>query len=67
LGIEREMACVEYVDLRARCVLVISFWFAKIEGDIVLALEDQALWLRLLHAYLPLWIGLDTTTYLIYG
>ena len=67
MGIEREMACVEYVDLRARYVLVIAFWFAKIEGEIVLALGDQALWLRLLHPYLPLWIGLDTATYLIYG
>jgi hypothetical protein len=32
------MACVEYVDFRARCVLVIAFRFAKIEGEIVLAL-----------------------------
>jgi hypothetical protein len=54
------MACVEYVDFRARCVLVIAFRFAKIEGEIVLALEDKALWLRLLHPYLPFWIGLDT-------
>ena len=49
LGIQREVSCVEYVDFRLRYILAIAFRFAEIEREIVLAPENQKLWLRLLE------------------
>jgi hypothetical protein len=39
-GIEREVSCVEYVDLCVGYVLAVAFWFADIKREIVLAPED---------------------------
>jgi len=47
-GIERGVSCVEQVDLRVRYVLAVAFRLAEIEREIVLAPEDQKLWLRFL-------------------
>jgi len=48
LGIKREVSRVEYMNPRVRDVLAETFRLADIERRIVLAPEDQKLWLRLL-------------------
>lgn len=53
------MSCIEHADLRARHILAVAFRLAEIEREIVLAPDDQELWLRLLHPRLPLRIGRD--------
>ena len=45
-GIKREVSRVEYMNLRVRYVLAKTFRLADIERGIVLAPEDQKLWLR---------------------
>src|SRR6266404_9471127 len=47
-GIKREVSRVEYMNPRVRYVLAETLRLADIERGIVLAPEDQKLWLRLL-------------------
>jgi hypothetical protein len=47
-GVEREVPCVEYVDLRVRYILEVTFRFARIEREIVLAPKDKKLYSILL-------------------
>src|ERR1700741_4890172 len=47
-GVEREVSCFESVNLRVRYVFAVAFRLAEVEREIVLAPEDQQLWLRLL-------------------
>src|SRR5580700_8188396 len=58
-GIEREVSCVEHVNVGIGYILAVTFWLTQIERKIVLAPDDQELWLRLLHPCLPSWIGVD--------
>jgi hypothetical protein len=64
-GIKREVSCVEDVDFRLRYILAIAFRFAEIEREIVLAPENQKLWLRLLEPCLPLRISIDVRAVVI--
>ena len=48
LGVQCEVTCIEHVDFSARHILAVAFWLAGIEREIVLAPEDQKLWLRFL-------------------
>ncbi len=45
---KRKVSGVEYVNLRIRYVFAVAFRLAEIEREIVLAPEDQELWLGLL-------------------
>ena len=47
-GVECEMASIEDVDFGFRHIFAVAFRLAEIEREIVLAPEDQKLWLRLL-------------------
>jgi len=40
LGIERKVACVEYVDLSVGYILSVPLRFAKVEGEIVFTPDD---------------------------
>ena len=53
------MSGIEHVHFRLRHVLAITFRFAGIEREIVLAPDDEKLRLCLLHPRLPLRIGVD--------
>ena len=39
-GIQREVSCLQHMDLRIRHVLVVAFWLARIEREIMLAPDD---------------------------
>jgi len=56
---------VEYDDLRIRYVSAVAFRLAEIEREIVLAPENQKLWLRLLEPCLPLRISINVRAVVI--
>src|SRR5207302_6572407 len=58
-GIEREMARIEDVDFGPRHVAAIGLRFRKLEGQVVLAPEDEQPRLPLAHPSLPLGVGVD--------
>lgn len=58
-GVQREVACVQDIDLSIRYILAVALRLTKIERKIVLAPEHQELGLRLLHPRLPLRIRID--------
>jgi len=47
-GIKREVSPVEYMDLSVGYILAVTFRFADIERGIMLAPDNQKLWLHLL-------------------
>ena len=59
------MTGVENMNLRVGHILAIAFRLAGIEREIVLAPEDQKLWLRLLQPVLPLWISSDVRAIIV--
>src|SRR5437016_12843463 len=53
------MTGIEHVDFGRRHVAAIGYRFRRLERPVVLAPEDEQLWLRLAHPGLPLGVGLD--------
>src|SRR5215472_11657876 len=56
LGMNREVSCVENVDLCVRYVPPIPFRLTEIKRQIVPAPNNQQAWLLVAHPCLPLWI-----------
>src|ERR1017187_6099315 len=64
-SIKGEVSCVEYMDLRIRHILAVALRLAEIEREIVLAPQNEELWLCLPHPRLPLGIGLDVLAVIV--